>query len=65
MKKVKMRIFKELNSNTQFLMVGLFNEDGTLNESFTIDNVSEVTIDDKISFDDFITHEKPKIICYN
>ena len=58
MKKIKMKLFEELNFNKKFLMIGIFNEDGTLEESFSIPDVVEATIDNKMKFDDFLIHKK-------
>ncbi len=58
MKKIKCKLFEELNFNKKFLMIGIFNEDGTLEESFSIPDVVEVTIDNKMKFDDFLIHKE-------
>lgn len=57
MKKVKMKLFEELNFNKKFLMIGIFNENGILEESFSIPDIVEATIDNKMKFDDFLIHK--------
>ena len=62
MKKIKIKLFEELNFNKKFLMIGIFKENGTLEQSFSIPDVEEVTIDNNMTMNDFVTHEKRKLI---
>lgn len=62
MKKIKIKLFEELNFNKKFLMIGIFNENGTLEQSFSIPDVEEVTIDNNMTMKDFVTHEKRRLI---
>lgn len=62
MKKIKIKLFEELNFNKKFLMIGIFNEDGTLEEGFSIPDVEEVTIDNNMTRKDFCNTRKRRLI---
>lgn len=62
MKKIKMKLFEELNFNKKFLMIGIFNEDGTLEECFSIPDVEEVKIDNNMTMKDFCNIRKRRLI---
>ena len=60
MRKVKIKLTKELVENVSILFIALYKEDGTPEQCFSIRDVSDVSIEDYIDIAEFIK-QKPKI----
>ena len=54
MRKVKIKLTKELVENVSILFIALYKEDGTPEQCFSIRDVSEVSIEDYIDIAEFI-----------